>query len=396
MLQPRQTAISNGIQSALAAKQSARVKDINGFVEIKDNPISKAGIFDYSGAQLGLKGADANKIFKVYRPAEELSDPECLDSFKLLPFIDEHAMLGDERAGALPAERKGVQGFIGEQVRFDPPYLRGNLKIVSESMKSLIDNGKIELSPGYRCKYEFTPGTFDGAAYDVIQRKIRGNHLALVDEGRTGPDVAVLDKMTFTVDTKELAAMAEETQPGGGGEALARIESALGKLIEMLAPKVADTEQAKPAADAEPPKPAVAADAEAAKAMDAKLAKIADGVELLTKAVTAQDERLKKVEGTTSAMDASLLASVADRDTLASRLSGFVGTFDHARMTVQQVAEYGVEKLKVPCTKGSERIALDAYLHGRTPSHKQVSFAQDDVNGVDILRGWTGDKKGAN
>ncbi len=36
-------------------------------------------------------------------------------------------------------------------------------------------------------------GSFNGKMYDFIQRGIRGNHIALVDEARMGPDIAVLD-----------------------------------------------------------------------------------------------------------------------------------------------------------------------------------------------------------
>lgn len=375
-------------------KATARTKDLNGYIEIKDNPISKAGIFDYSGAQLGMTGDDAGRIFKVYRPAEELADQACIDSFKLLPFVDEHAMLGSEDSGATPAERKGVQGYIGEQVRFDPPYLRGNLKIVSESMKSAIDNGKIELSPGYRCVYDLTPGTFEGQHYDAVQRRIRGNHLALVDEGRTGPDVAVLDRMTFTVDTKEIAKMGDEEKPGG--DALAEIKSLLEKLVGMM------TDKAAPAADAEKPaETAKATDADAEKpaaeaekpAMDAKVLAALDSVSKQLESVT---KRLEAVEKGQTGMDASLVGSIADRDALASRLSGFVGTFDHARMTVADVAKYGVEKLKIPCAAGQERIALDAYLHGRVPEYKLNGVALDGANGTDLLGNWAESGKGAN
>lgn len=386
-------------------KASARVKDLNGYVEIKDNPISKVGIFEYSGAQIGLTGEAAGRIFKVYRPAEELADQACIDSFKLLPFVDEHAMLGSEDSGATPAERKGVQGYIGEQVRFDPPYLRANLKIVSESMKSAIDNGKIELSPGYRCVYDLTPGTFEGQHYDAVQRRIRGNHLALVDEGRTGPDVSVLDRMTFAIDTKGIADMADEVNPGG--DALAEIKAMLEKLVAMMAdkaPAAADEEKpAEPAkaADADPEAGSDKCATDAEKpAMDAKVLAALDSVSKQLDSVGKQLEsvtnRVAAVEKGQSAMDASLVGSIADRDALASKLSGFVGTFDHARMTVADVAKYGVEKLKIPCAAGQERVALDAYLHGRLPAHKEKGIALDGANGTDLLSDWAAAGKGAN
>lgn len=182
-----------------------RQYDLNGWLEVKDNPISKVGVFDYLGFEIGAPIPE--KIYKVYRPQEELASTETIDSFKLMPFVDEHEMLGKD---GTPAETKGIQGVIGERVYFEYPYLRGNIKILSNSALNQIDGGKIELSPGYRCVYDFTPGEFNDERYDAIQRHIRANHLALVDEGRTGADVAVQDHSVITIDTKELIRMNEE------------------------------------------------------------------------------------------------------------------------------------------------------------------------------------------
>jgi hypothetical protein len=86
-------------------------KDRNGFKEIKDNPLSKVGVFPYLGKE--IPGApDPTAIYYVYRPEEELAHPDCINSFKLLPWVDEHTLLGD-LPGAVPAEQKGVHGVIG-------------------------------------------------------------------------------------------------------------------------------------------------------------------------------------------------------------------------------------------------------------------------------------------
>ncbi|MCL2887621.1 MAG: DUF2213 domain-containing protein, partial [Betaproteobacteria bacterium] len=137
------------------------ILDTNGFREISNNPLSKVGVFPYSGRSL-TNAPDPNKKYMVYRPAEELSDPECIESFRLLPWVDNHAMLGSEDEGLTPAEKKGVQGVIGEDVYFKNGTLYGNLKVFSQSLANLIEAGKRELSCGYRCTYEWTPGTFDG------------------------------------------------------------------------------------------------------------------------------------------------------------------------------------------------------------------------------------------
>jgi len=199
--------------------ETNREVDSNGWYEIKRNPLSKVGVFEYSGASIG-DTENPDKIYRVYRPAESLSDPETIASLKLLPWVDDHTMLGDEELGMTPPEKKGVQGVIGENVFFDPAsgVLYGNIKVFSEAMKNLIENGKEELSLGYRCNYLFESGIIGGQRYDAIQTDIRGNHLALVEEGRMGKDVKVLDsaeRFKITLDAKELT-MAKDSNINRG------------------------------------------------------------------------------------------------------------------------------------------------------------------------------------
>ncbi|MGL4208824.1 MAG: DUF2213 domain-containing protein, partial [Candidatus Adiutrix sp.] len=49
------------------------------------------------------------------------------------------------------------------------------------------------LSAAYMFDPVFEKGEFKGEHYDFIMTNIRGNHVALVDEGRAGPEVAVAD-----------------------------------------------------------------------------------------------------------------------------------------------------------------------------------------------------------
>ena len=193
-----------------------RITDVNGYTTIPRNPISRVGVFPYSGRSIGAPPDQADRIFMVYRPEAELADPETLESFKLAPWTDDHAMLGNPalQEGLTNPEDKGVHGTIGEQVEYDPTTrtLYANLKLWSSKLAALVDAGKKELSCGFRCVYEFATGNFEGQPYDAIQRTIRGNHLASVPEGRMGPGVAVLDHLTFTFDAKEFAPMAKTTR----------------------------------------------------------------------------------------------------------------------------------------------------------------------------------------
>lgn len=360
-----------------AMDKSARVHDLNGWFEIKGNPLSKVGIYEYSGAQIGAPAADASKIFKVYRPAEELSSPETIESFKLIPFIDDHTMLGE---GFTSTDDRPVSGVLGEDIYFEGDTLYGNPKVFSKALAHNIKNGKTELSCGYRCRYEFTSGTWNGQDYDVIQRTIRGNHLALVDEGRMGPEVSILDQLTFTVDAKELTPVDEQLQKIM--DALAALSARLDAVEaakveetggdeqtpeqkaadeEAAAAKAADEEAAKAAADAE-------AEGDTAKALDAVL-----------KRITAMDSRITVLSSRPAMDEAAVISALAAKTALVEKLSPHIGTFDHASMTAQQVAEYGVDKLGIKgVAKGTERIALDAVLQAKpVPAPAFVATAAD-------------------
>ena len=162
--------------------------DHNQFWLIKDNPITKAGVFPYFGRQIS-PSLEPDKIYQVYRPAGEIK--KAADTFKLVPLVDDHTMLGP---GFTPAEEKGVHGVLGEDIKEKDGTLYADVKIFSEQLKKEIQDGKKELSLGYFCRYDLTPGQYNGMHYDAVQKDLKGNHIALVDNGRMGHDVRVMDR----------------------------------------------------------------------------------------------------------------------------------------------------------------------------------------------------------
>lgn len=371
---------------------SSRVKDINGFWEVKNNPISKIGVFAYSGAQIGH--ADKDRIFMVYRSAEELGSQETIDSFKLQPWINGHVMLGSEESGRTPAEKKGIGGVIGEQVHFDGEYLRGNIKIFSEAHKAAIDNGAGELSAGFHCKYLMDDGIFQGQPFQVRQVMIRGNHLASVEEGRCGADVAVMDSMTFAMDSNQLeySPMADTPEETGS----ASLEQ-LPALLEQLAPIMAALNKLTGAAPVDPvvEEPVVESvdeeDLTATADEDTKAPVEGEAMDAMLKEIRSLRAEVKALKAKPAeAMDAKTFATqLADRDQLARDLSGFVGAFDHARMDLAGVAAYGCEKLGLKAPKGAELTAVKGYLHGRTAPHLlPAAQGMDSAQGTSILDSW--------
>lgn len=373
-MHPGLTQILKGLE---IVAESKRIPDGNGWYEVKDNPISKVGVFDYSGRS--IPGADPNKIYKVYRPAEELSNPETIESFKLVPFVDEHPnmVLGSENRDLPNVDGKPADGVIGEQVYFKDGYLFGNLKLFTDRINNLIDAGKKEVSAGFRCMYERASGIYDGIAYDYVQRHIRGNHVALVKEGRMGPEVAVLDHLTMTFDAKELVKMADEDKktapaadadnPEGGKKemtlsevtaVLADIVPAIAKLNEAIA---SVTKPAAPAVDEDEPEVAEVT----AEAMDALQKEV--------KRLSAENVALK--EGQASALDTKdVFKAVAKRDELYSKVSAVVGAFDHKDMTAEDIAKYGCEKFGLKVGAGQELVAVEAYLAAKPSKASGVAF----------------------
>ena len=353
---------------------SARKYDSNGWPEIKGNPISKVGVFPYLGKQID-GSLDPDKIYNVYRPAEELSSQETIDSFKLIPWtlIHPNKLLGAKSEGRTPAENKGIEGVIGEDVFFDGEFLRGNIKIFSDNLQEVIDSGEAEqLSAGYACKYKIQSGLFNGQVYDAIQHTIRGNHLASVPEGRMGPEVAVLDHLVFTFDAKDIQMPEnkEDLEKKAAADKAAKDEAEEKEKAEKA--EAAD-KAAKDAFEKEESEKKEAADKKAKDEAEEEKKKGMDAMDAQIKGLKSELESLK------SGGVKALLGEIAQRDVLASQISKFVGAFDHAEKTLAEVAKYGVEKLGLKAPAGQEQTALDAYFVGRVPKSEEVGYSFDSV-----------------
>ena len=168
-------------------KTSKRSKDSNGFLIIKDNPIAKAGVFDYLLSELkqDIEPKD-DKVVKVYRPFSELIRVK--DSFSNKPIKMFHHWVGDECETA--------DGAIGSNITIDEAneYLRADLIIYNPKLIEAIEtNELVELSPAYTGKEIAENGRYNGEAYEYKQELGEVNHLAVVEIGRSGKDLKIYD-----------------------------------------------------------------------------------------------------------------------------------------------------------------------------------------------------------
>lgn len=377
---------------------SKRVYDRNGWFEIEDNPVSREGVFPYLGRSLGApkefieeNNIEPDKTYYVYRPEQALSHPKFLASLRLVPIIDDHAVLG---AGNKPAEEKGVEGVVGERAYFKDGMLYSNIKIWSEDLKSRIDSGKTELSLGYRANFDNQAGIHKGQKYDFIQKDLIANHLALVDNGRMGSQIAVCDeddnlindngenmgdkaddktkkdddKSTITMDKADFKEMLDDFKT----EVLDSVTQIVKDMKEdtkdmgthdMGSHEMEDDEKmGYDKKDKKKKKDDDSTDDD----MDKKnihnkgqkaLAKMSSDSADDDVTTDARDEKITNLE-----RQVSLMKDTKSRDELAETLSWAVGTFDSADMTLQEVAEYGIKKLDLTSPKGIEVDILKTHL----------------------------------
>ncbi|MDE5833841.1 MAG: DUF2213 domain-containing protein [Desulfovibrio sp.] len=174
---------------AFDATPSVRSYDDNGFMRVASSHITKATVNPYYGREIPgwreLK-LDPEKIYYGLRDPRELQ--KSVSTWEGLPLhIEHHPDSADD-----PEIRTRV-GAVGKAA-WANPYVDASLTVWNKQAIDAINDGSFrELSCAYRYVPDFTPGAYEGVDYDFVMRNIRGNHVALVEEGRAGPDVLVAD-----------------------------------------------------------------------------------------------------------------------------------------------------------------------------------------------------------
>ena len=191
---------------------ATRIRNINGEIRVplnydeedlratfteegffRDTPIvTRIGVFEYWDK-------DEKKIRRELRLPEDVFDPASLDSYAGKPIILTHAG-GHIDVDNVMDEEVGV---ILEPGFRDGNYVRA--KIVIHDVKSALeDNHTRELSLGYSRDLEMKSGVWNGHPYDGIQRNIRINHLAIVEDARAG-SAARLNIDSNDIETIEIS-----------------------------------------------------------------------------------------------------------------------------------------------------------------------------------------------
>jgi hypothetical protein len=151
----------------------------NGWLRC-EGVLTKSGIFKYRNPD----GTERREL----RLPDEVFNPDSMKSFHLVPVTDDHPEVGWLDASTASQFSKGAADM---PVR-DGDKMRAKLLITDAVLVAKIMNReKAQISNGYFADLEMRSGEFEGETFDAIQRNIRGNHVAIVDEARAGPDARI-------------------------------------------------------------------------------------------------------------------------------------------------------------------------------------------------------------
>lgn len=177
-----------------------------GYLKLR-GVIAKPGVYPYF---------ENGKIVNELVPPEELFSVETIKSAEGVPLTDDHPMQGGIpimlTSGDAPVHTRGAV--------FSPAIEDGKLAAKmtiwdAASIAACVSGEKRQLSIGRTTFLEETPGEWNGERYDRIQRRIRINHVAMVDRGRQGPEVKFLidrgeSMLTYRTDAGKDATIAPE------------------------------------------------------------------------------------------------------------------------------------------------------------------------------------------
>lgn len=169
----------------------AGVRETRDGYLVAEARIARTGIQTYRAGELGLKDRAPGDVIRVYRPEEEVFSADAMAGLAHRPITVEHP---PEMVTADNWKKHAV-GQVGGEVVRDGDFVKVPLVVMDAGAIKAWKSGKRELSVGYRCQLEMTAGTTaSGEAYDAIQRGITGNHLAICDIARGGPQLRIGDQ----------------------------------------------------------------------------------------------------------------------------------------------------------------------------------------------------------
>lgn len=203
-------------------------------------PIARTGEMEYGPNETPLEGDEYGHVV-ITRDEDEVFRPETIASFegKAITISHPNEFVGPDNwktlaKGVLQNVRRGTGEYKDD--------LLADLMITDEIAIGLVKNGLREVSCGYEADYEQTEKG-KGKQLNII-----GNHLALVESGRAGPQYKINDHkgeedMNLKDRIKQIFGKAQD-------DALALVDAESKKTTDKTKTKDEDKEEKKESTDA--------------------------------------------------------------------------------------------------------------------------------------------------
>lgn len=185
------------LQDRLTIDTKRRTHD--GYLTVNARVAKADNVQTYLGSEVGKPELPTVRVF---RPAAEVFSADTMQSFAHRPVT-----LGHPSLGVSSKNWKDVaKGWSDGEVARDGDFIRVSMLLADATTIEAVESGTRELSMGYDCTLDWTSGVSpSGEAYDAIQRGIRSNHIACVQQARGGPELRIGD----STNRKELHMMTD-------------------------------------------------------------------------------------------------------------------------------------------------------------------------------------------
>lgn len=153
--------------------------EANGWLRCEAT-LTRAGIFKYENPD--------GSVRRELRLPEEIFKKDSMGSFHLVPVTDDHP-----EPGWLDGQnaKNYACGSVEHPTRHGDQMRAAMLITDAALVAKVLNREKCQVSNGYFADLEMRSGEFHGEKFDAIQRNIVGNHVAIVDEARAGPEARI-------------------------------------------------------------------------------------------------------------------------------------------------------------------------------------------------------------
>jgi len=209
--------------------------------KVRPSPVGGGVLVDAAVARVGvLRYSDASgrEWFELL-PEEEVFSAASTDTLRGSAVTIDHP---PSMVSASTWQTLSVGHPAGDASR-DGDLLLLPLAVQAADAVEKVNAGELhDVSTGYTCRVEATPGTWRGERYDAIQRELRYNHVALLPEGagRAGTEVSL------RLNGGAVEVRANSAQEGHTMADDAKNEAKAAQMPQCAAPKAnAETEHAQ-------------------------------------------------------------------------------------------------------------------------------------------------------